>query len=39
LDAFVLKYRVGRGRTVATEDLATALDYVFRHAASLVVRE
>lgn len=34
-NAFVLKYRAGRGGTVATEDLATALDYVFRHADSL----
>ena len=36
-NAFVSKYRVGGGGTVATEDLAAALDYVFRHAASLGV--
>lgn len=36
-NAFVLKYRAGRGGTVATEDLAAALDYVFRHADSLGV--
>jgi acetyl esterase/lipase len=36
-NAFVLKYRAGRGGTVATEDLAAALSYVFRHAPSLGV--
>jgi hypothetical protein len=37
LNAFVLKYRVGQGGTVATEDLAAALSYIFRNAASLGV--
>jgi acetyl esterase/lipase len=36
-NAFVLKYRAGHGRTVATEDLAAALAYIFRNAASLGV--
>jgi acetyl esterase/lipase len=36
-NAFVLKYRAGRGGTVATEDLAAALSYVFRNARSLGV--
>jgi acetyl esterase/lipase len=34
-NAFVLKYRVGRGGEVATADMAAALAYVFQHAASL----
>ena len=36
-NAFVLKYRAGHGGTVATEDLASALSYVFRNAGSLGV--
>jgi acetyl esterase/lipase len=36
-NAFVLKYRAGHGGTVATEDLAAALSYIFRNAASLGV--
>jgi acetyl esterase/lipase len=36
-NAFVLKYRVGRGATVATEDLAAALSNVVRNARSLGV--
>ena len=36
-NAFVLKYRVGRGGSVATEDLAAALSYIFRNAGSLSV--
>ena len=36
-NAFVLKYRAGRGGTVATEDLAAALAYIFDHAGSLGV--
>jgi len=36
-NAFVLKYRAGRGGTAATEDLAAALSYVFKNAASLEV--
>jgi acetyl esterase/lipase len=34
-NAFVLKYRAGYGGTVATEDLAAALSYLFRNAAAL----
>ncbi len=34
-NAFVLKYRAGYGGRVATEDLAAAISYVFRHAAAL----
>jgi acetyl esterase/lipase len=36
-NAFVLKYRAGRGGAVATEDLAAALAYVFRNAGMLGV--
>jgi len=36
-NAFVLKYRAGQGGTVATQDLAAALSYIFRHAATLGV--
>jgi acetyl esterase/lipase len=36
-NAFVLRYRTGRGGTVATEDLAVAISYVFRNARSLGV--
>jgi hypothetical protein len=36
-NAFVLKYRVGRGGTTATEDLAAALSYIFRNASDLGV--
>lgn len=36
-NAFVLKYRVGQGGTVATEDLAAALSWIFRNAATLEV--
>ena len=36
-NAFVLKYRAGQGGTVATEDLAAALTYVFRNAETLGV--
>ena len=36
-NAFVLKYRAGYGGRVATEDLAAAVSYVFRHAAALGV--
>ena len=35
--AFVLRYRVGQGGTVATEDLAAALSYIFRNASTLGV--
>jgi alkylhydroperoxidase/carboxymuconolactone decarboxylase family protein YurZ len=35
--AFVLKYRVGRGGSIATEDLAAALSYIFQNAGSLGV--
>lgn len=31
-NAFVLKYRAGEGGTVATEDLAAAVAYIFRNA-------
>lgn len=37
LNAFVIKYRAGKGGTVATQDLAAALGFVFRNAASLGV--
>ena len=33
-NAFVLKYRAGRGGGVATQDLAAALTFVFRNAVS-----
>jgi acetyl esterase/lipase len=36
-NAFVLKYRAGRGGTIATQDLAAALAFIFRNAASLGV--
>jgi acetyl esterase/lipase len=36
-NAFVLRYRVGYGGAVATEDLATAISYVFRNAGALEV--
>jgi acetyl esterase/lipase len=36
-NAFVLKYRAGHGGTVATEDLAAAISYIFRHAKALDV--
>ncbi len=36
-NAFVLKYRAGRGGQIATEDLAAALSYIFRHASELGV--
>jgi acetyl esterase/lipase len=36
-NAFVVKYRAGQGRTVATEDLAAAVSYIFRNAAPLEV--
>ena len=36
-NAFVLRYRVGFGGTVATEDLAAAIGYIFRNAESLGV--
>ena len=36
-NAFVLKYRAGRGGAVATGDLAAAISYVFRNAGSLGV--
>jgi acetyl esterase/lipase len=36
-NAFVLKYRAGHGGTVAIEDLAAALSYIFRNAGSLGV--
>lgn len=36
-NAFVIKYRTGHGGTVATQDLAAAVSYIFRNAASLGV--
>ena len=36
-NAFVLKYRVGQGGRIATEDLAAALTYIFRNAGELGV--
>ena len=36
-NAFVLRYRVGYGEAVATEDLAAAISYVFRNAGALEV--
>ena len=36
-NAFVLKYRAGRGGTVATEDLAAALSWIFANAPFLGV--
>lgn len=34
-NAFVLRYRVGSGGAVATRDLAAAISYIFRNAATL----
>lgn len=36
-NAFVLKYRVGQGGAVATEDLTAAVSWIFRNAATLEV--
>ena len=36
-NAFVLKYRVGLGASAATEDLATAIAFIFRNATALGV--
>jgi acetyl esterase/lipase len=36
-NAFVLKYRAGKGGRIATEDLAAALTYIFRTAGDLGV--
>ena len=36
-NAFVLRYRAGYGGTVATEDLAAAISYIFRNAQALGV--
>lgn len=36
-NAFVLKYRAGRGGSIATHDLAAALTFIFRNAAALGV--
>lgn len=36
-NAFVLKYRAGRGGTIATADLVAALAYIFKNADSLGV--
>jgi acetyl esterase/lipase len=36
-NAFVLRYRAGYGGAVATEDLAAAISYIFRHAKALGV--
>jgi acetyl esterase/lipase len=36
-NAFVLRYRAGYGGTVATEDLAAAVSYIFHNAAKLGV--
>lgn len=36
-NAFVLKYRVGEGGLVATQDLATAISFIFRNAQALGV--
>jgi len=37
LNAFVLKYRAGRGGQIATQDLAAAIGFVFRNADNLRV--
>jgi len=37
LNAFVLRYRAGHGGTVATQDLAAALSFIFRNAGRLGV--
>lgn len=36
-NAFVLKYRAGQGGTVATQDLAAAISYIFENADTLAV--
>jgi acetyl esterase/lipase len=36
-NAFVLRYRVGQGGPIATQDLAAALSYIFQNAGSLGV--
>ncbi|WP_079867728.1 MULTISPECIES: alpha/beta hydrolase [Pseudomonadota] len=36
-NAFVLKYRAGQGGRVATEDLASAVSYIFQNASTLQV--
>jgi len=36
-NAFVLRYRAGQGGTIATQDLAAAISYIFRHADMLGV--
>jgi len=36
-NSFVIKYRAGQGGRIATEDLAAALSFIFRNAASLAV--
>lgn len=36
-NAFVLRYRAGQGGTVATQDLAAAISYIFRQAGRLGV--
>ena len=36
-NAFVLRYRVGQGERIATEDLAAALTYIFQNADALGV--
>lgn len=36
-NAFVVKYRAGLGGSIATEDMAAALSYIFRNAAHLQV--
>ena len=36
-NAFVLRYRVGHGGMIATEDLAAALSFIFRNASALGV--
>jgi acetyl esterase/lipase len=36
-NAFVLKYRVGHGATVPTQDMAAAISYIFRNAETLGV--
>jgi acetyl esterase/lipase len=37
-NAFVLRYRVGAGGAIATQDLAAAISYIFRNADRLGVR-
>ena len=36
-NAFVLRYRAGKGGAIATQDLAAAISYIFRNAAMLGV--